>query len=46
MNHENHELRAQGCGCLGLLLIAAIGAVAVWIIVNTPAPFNHCPCHL
>lgn len=30
------------------LAAAIIGLVAllIWVLANTPAPFNHCPCHL
>ncbi len=45
MNRIDHEIRAKGFGCLGILIAAFVLAVAVWVVINTPAPFNQCPCH-
>ena len=28
------------------VFILAMLSMLVWVLVNTPAPFNDCPCHL
>lgn len=27
-------------------LMVGLLALVVWVVINTPAPLNQCPCHL